>query len=447
MNSNWILYNARIINEGKLTEADMYIEEGRIERIGSLSTLKKKAKKMDLNGRHLLPGMIDDQVHFREPGLTHKATIKRESMAAVAGGVTSFMEMPNTHPTTTNMGELDRKIQIALQGSVANYSFYFGASLDNLELVKRLPVGMAAGIKIFMGSSTGNMLVNRPKILEGIFQHSPTLVVTHCEDDKRIKKREASFRQNKGEDLDFALHPVIRDRTACINSSKQAIQLAHKFETPLHILHITTKEECELFEQAVKGKEKMITAEACVHHTYFDDRDYASLGSLIKCNPAIKTLQDKKALCEAISLNKIDVIATDHAPHTWDEKQQTYFKAPAGLPLIQEAMPMALELVHNKYLTLSELVQKTSHNVANRFKIKERGYIREGYWADLTCIDLQKGYKPQHKNALSKCAWTPLHNKSLNSSVWATWVNGQLAWNENKIYPTQGQRLEFGQQR
>ena len=447
MNNNWILYNARIINENKLIEADVYIENGRIERIGDLSSLSKPAKTMNLQGRHLLPGMIDDQVHFREPGLTHKATIKMESQAAVAGGVTSFMEMPNTNPATVNLGELERKIQIALQSSAANYSFYFGATVDNLELVKRLPIGVAAGIKIFMGSSTGNMLVDDQAVLEGIFKHSPTIVVTHCEDDTRIKKNEQRFRKNVGENLDFALHPVIRDRVACLNSSKQAIDLAHKFKTPLHILHITTAEECELFEQAVDDKYKMITAEACVHHTYFDDTSYEQLGSLIKCNPAIKTARDKQAIAQAISLNKIDIIATDHAPHTWDEKQNNYFNAPSGLPLVQEAMPLALELVHNNHLTLGELVHKTAHNVAQRFKIKERGYIREGYWADLTCIDMHKSYIVKEKNVLSKCGWTPLKDKKLNSSVWATWVNGQLAWHNNKLHPTQGQRLQFANQR
>lgn len=445
--NNWMLYNARIVNENQLIEADIYIENGRIERIGQITSLTKPAKTMDLKGRHLLPGMIDDQVHFREPGLTHKATIKTESQAALAGGVTSFMEMPNTYPPTTNMGELDRKIQIALQSSAANYSFYFGATYDNLEMIKRLPIGSVAGVKIFMGSSTGNMLVDDEKTLTEIFKHSPTIVVTHCEDDKRIKTNEQHFRQTIGENIDFALHPMIRDRIACLNSSKQAMDLAYRFNTPLHILHISTKEECELFEQAISGEEKVITAEACVHHTYFDNRAYSELGGLIKCNPAIKTEGDKKAISRALSLNKIDIIATDHAPHTWDEKQQSYFKSPAGLPVIQEALPLALELVHNHYLTLGELVEKTSHNVAQRFKIKERGYIREGYWADLSCIDFKQGYTVKHDNALSQCGWTPLHGKYLRSSVWATWVNGQLAWHDNTPYPTQGKRLQFGEQR
>jgi dihydroorotase len=447
MENNWLLRNARIINENSYIEGDVYIENGRIERIGDLSAISKKSPNIDLKGRHLLPGMIDDQVHFREPGLTHKATIHTESMAAVAGGVTSFMEMPNTNPATTDLGELEWKYQIAKQGSYANYSFYFGATVDNLEIVKRLPIGVAAGIKIFMGSSTGNMLVDNQKILEGIFEYSPTIVVTHCEDDKRIKKNELRFRESLGENLHFSLHPMIRDREACLNSTKQAISLANQFRTPLHVLHITTKEECELFEQVRKNKQKPITAEACLHHTFFNDSSYETLGSLIKCNPAIKTEQDRKAIIEAISLNKIDIIATDHAPHTIAEKKNTYFKAPSGLPLLQEAMPLALELVHSNDLTLGELVQKTAHNVAERFKIKERGYIREGYWADLVCVDMKQGYKVRADKVLSKCGWTPFEGERFNSSVWATWVSGQLAWYENKLHPSQGKRIEFGKQR
>ena len=445
MNNNYHLCNARLVNEGQVLETDLYIKNGYIEKIGSPPT-NAKVKRFDLQGRYLLPGMIDDQVHFREPGLTHKATIRSESQAAVAGGVTSYMEMPNTKPTTTNFGELDRKYQIALQGSHANFGFYFGATNDNLELVKALKLNQAAGVKIFMGSSTGNMLVDNEKILEQIFAHAPTIIATHCEDDVRIRDNEAEFKKRMGEDVGFDMHPIIRDHQACINSSSQAIRLAQKHTTPLNILHITTAAEVAQFQQG-EVDDKLITAEVCVHHLTFDHGDYAELGSLIKCNPAIKLSKDRQALRQGLALDKLDIIATDHAPHTWQEKQQSYFKAPSGMPLLQQALPMALELVYDKYLTLPELVQKTAHNVAKRYQVINRGFIREGYWADLVAIDFIKGQTVDQANSLSLCGWSPLHGRRLNSSIYATWVNGELAYCNNTILPVQGKRLQFGRQR
>lgn len=443
---NYHIQNAKIINEGILCERDLYIIDGRIERIGGLSYKDKKFKEIDLKGRYLLPGMIDDQVHFREPGLTHKATIHSESKAAVVGGVTSFMEMPNTKPATVNYGELDRKYQIALQGCVANYGFYLGATHDNLDIIKNLKVGQVAGVKIFMGSSTGSMLVDDDKVLEEIFANAPTIIATHCEDDKRIRANEARFKKYFGEEVDFGMHPIIRDHKACINSTKKAIRLAQEQRAPLNVLHITTAKECQLFEQG-NVDDKLITAEVCLHHLTFNSRDYAELGGLIKCNPAIKSEKDRLSIVEALSLDKLDIIATDHAPHTWGEKQQSYFKAPSGMPLLQDALPMALELVHDKALTLSELVTKCSHNVAKRYKVIERGYIREGYWADLVAIDFNKPYEVAQSQVLSACGWTPMNGRRLRSSVYCTWVSGNLVWYKNKLYDIQSKRLDFGRQR
>ena len=437
--------NAKIVNEGRIIDADVFVKNGRIEKIGRPS-YATKTHSIDLQGRYLVPGMIDDQVHFREPGLTHKATIASESRAAVAGGVTSFMEMPNTQPTTTNYGELDRKYQIAMQSSQCNFAFYFGATNDNLELVKALKTSQSAGVKVFMGSSTGNMLVNDQTTLEQIFKHAPTIIATHCEDDERILVNENQFKEHFGDNVPFNQHPHIRDRTACLNSSSFAVALAKKHQTPLNVLHITTKEEIDLFDQGAI-EDKLITAEVCLPHLTLDDRDYDPLGSLIKCNPAIKTNADRQALVSALSLNKLDIIATDHAPHTWDEKQQTYFNAPSGMPSLQHAMPMALELVHDKYLTITEFVSKTAHNVASRYRVLQRGYIREGYWADLVAIDFNRPQSIRHEDSYSLCGWTPMHGRTIRSSIFATWVNGDLAYFDNQIIPVQGKRLDFGCQR
>ncbi len=444
MNS-YHLRNATIVNENRIIEGDLLIEKGRIKGINQSSTI---AKDIDCSGSIVLPGLIDDQVHFREPGLTHKADIYHESQAAVAGGVTSFMEMPNTVPATLNKQKLEEKYAIAQKNSCANYSFYFGASNDNIEDVKNLAVGEAAGVKVFMGSSTGNMLVDEPSVLNAIFANAPTLIATHCENSPRIARREAQWRKQYGEEeVLFSMHPTIRDREACIMSSTLAIELAKKHHAPLHVLHITTAEECALFcEGSIDSK--LITAEACVHHLTFCSDDYEKLGGLIKCNPAIKEASDRSAIRQALIDNRIDVVATDHAPHTWEEKQGGYFSVPSGLPLLQETLPLLLELYLDGVISIPQIVEKSSHAVAKRFKIKERGYLREGYWGDVAVVRCDDAYVVENDKAYSKCGWSPFHGRTLRSKVQHTLVNGQLAYSNGNIDSTvRGKRLSFGRQR
>lgn len=435
--------NGKLVNEGRIVEADILIEQGRIARIGPGLSAPEGAQVIDAKGKMLMPGMIDDQVHFREPGLTHKGEIATESAAAIAGGITSYMEMPNVNPVTTNAQALRDKLQLAAQKSRANFAFYLGGSNDNLEDIKRLDPHLACGVKVFMGASTGNMLVDNPAILEGIFSHSPVIVVTHCEDTPTINVNEEKYRAQYGEDVPMALHPQIRSEAACYKSSSLAVALARKFDTRLHVLHITTAKELALFS-AGETSQKRITAEACVHHLFFSEEDYQTKGTLIKCNPAIKTAADREALLNAVNEGRIDVIATDHAPHTWEEKQRSYFNAPSGLPLVQHALLSLFEHYHRGLFTLETIVEKTSHAPARLFEVKERGFIREGYWADLVLVDLASPTVADNQPILSKCGWSPFAGYTFASSIDTTIVNGVVVYQGGQVLPgTLGQRLEF----
>lgn len=442
--SDMLIVNANVVNEGQIKTCDVLVKNGRIEAIGT-GLSQGNAQVLDAAGRYLLPGMIDDQVHFREPGLTHKADIATESRAAVAGGITSFMDMPNTIPNTLNSALLQEKKQIAAGRSAGNFAFYLGASNDNLEAIKALNPKDACGIKVFMGASTGNMLVDDPEILEQIFTHAPTIIAAHCEDTPTIIENEESYRSIYGDNIPFNLHPIIRSEEACYKSSSLAIELAKRCGTRLHILHISTAKEAEMFADMALS-DKRITAEACVHFLHFSDEDYATKGALIKCNPAIKTAEDRAGIIQALLDGRLDVIGTDHAPHTWQEKQNgSYFKAPSGLPLVQHALQTVLEHYHDGIFSLEFIVQKTSHVVADLFQIKERGYIREGYWADLVLVDINKPYLATHTNSLSKCAWTPFDGYEFRSSIAATIVNGQLVWQNGQLLEVApaGIALEF----
>ena len=442
MSKRYLIKHAKMVNEGEQKEVDLLLSNGRIEQIAGEISGEKADEVLDASGQYLLPGLIDDQVHFREPGLTHKADIASESRAAVAGGVTSYMEMPNCKPPTIGLETLLEKRAIAEARSSANYAFYLGGTNDNLEAVKSIDPNLICGVKVFMGSSTGNMLVDAPKILEGIFASSPTLIATHCEDTPTIKRNEALYREKYGENVPFDAHPIIRNEEACYLSSSMAVELAKKHGAHLHILHITTAKELELFE-AGPIENKHITSEACVHHMYFDQGDYQKHGSNIKCNPAIKTAQDREAILRAIIDDRIDVIATDHAPHTIEEKAQSYFSAPSGLPLVQHSLQTLLEHYHNGVFSLEKIVHKTSHAVAQRFKVKERGFIREGYWGDLVLVSLDTPYAVNKGNVLSKCGWSPFEGTTFRSSVTATFVSGQLAYANGQVLPCKGQALEF----
>jgi dihydroorotase len=438
-----LILNAKIINQGAIYESDVAITDGKISKIGKdLSSLSAK-KVIDAAGLHLMPGMIDDQVHFREPGLTHKGEIATESRAAVAGGITSYMEMPNVNPLTISYEALEDKYQRAAQKSLANFSFYLGASNDNIEVIKRLDPNLACGVKVFMGASTGNMLVNDPLILEQIFASSPVLIATHCEDTPMITDNEARYRAQYGEDVPMRLHPEIRSAAACIKSSTYAVGLAKQFGSRLHVLHLTTADELALFT-AGDRKKKRITAEACVHHLFFSDKDYETHGSLIKCNPAVKYESDRLALLQALREDRIDIVATDHAPHTWEEKQRSYFGAPSGLPLVQDALLSLFELYHQGHLTLERIVDKTSHAVADIYNIADRGYIEEGYWADLVLVDLEKGITRTNDQVLAKCGWSPFANYHFKSSINSTFVNGVQMYGDGKILSdNKGMRLQF----
>ena len=442
--SDMLIVNANVVNEGQIKTCDVLVKNGRIEAIGT-GLSQGNALVLDAAGRYLLPGMIDDQVHFSEPGLTHKADIASESRAAVAGGITSFMDMPNTVPNTLTSALLQEKKQIAAGRSTGNFAFYLGASNDNLESIKALNPKDACGIKVFMGASTGNMLVDDPEILEQIFTHAPTIIAAHCEDTPTIIENEESYRSIYGDNIPFNLHPIIRSEEACYKSSSLAIELAKRCGTRLHILHISTAKEAEMFAD-IALSDKRITAEACVHFLHFSDEDYATKGALIKCNPAIKTAEDRAGIIQALLDGRLDVIGTDHAPHTWQEKQNgSYFKAPSGLPLVQHALQTVLEHYHDGIFSLEFIVQKTSHAVADLFQIKERGYIREGYWADLVLVDINKPHLATHANSLSKCAWTPFDGYEFRSSIAATIVNGQLVWQDGQLLEVApaGIALEF----
>ncbi len=441
--SKKLITNVRAINEGRIFDADVLIEDGRITRVDSEVVPDGSTEILDATGLYLIPGMIDDQVHFREPGLTHKADIASESAAAIAGGVTSYMDMPNVMPPTTTRTLLDDKYALAARKSRANYSFYLGASNDNIDQIRALNAHEACGVKVFMGSSTGNLLVNNPETLEKIFADSPVPVVTHCEDTPTITANEETFRTKYGDNVPIAFHPHIRSEQACFKSSSMAVELAQRHQTRLHILHLSTAQEMELFSPAATT-EKRITAEVCVHYLFYDQNDYRDKGTLIKCNPAIKTTRDRDALVDAVNEGRIDVIATDHAPHTWNEKKRTYFKAPSGLPLVQHALLILFELYHWNRLSLETIVQKACHAPAQVFGIKERGYIREGYWADLVLIDLHGGYTVNEENILYKCGWSPFNGHTFHAKVWATFVNGEMVYRDGELLDAmRGRRLEF----
>ncbi|MEW7976715.1 MAG: dihydroorotase [Candidatus Sedimenticola endophacoides] len=439
-----LIKGARMINDGQIGEGDLLVKGGRIERIATDISAPPGARVIEASGRILMPGMIDDQVHFREPGVTHKADIHSESRAAVAGGITSFMDMPNTTPQTVTLDELEKKYALAAERSIANYSFYFGATNDNIDQIRALAPDQTCGIKCFMGASTGNMLVDREETLDAIFRDAPMLLATHCEDTPMIAANERSYRERDGEAIPMEMHPLIRSAEACYKSSSLAVELARRHGTRLHVLHITTARELEELFEAGPLDQKRITAEACVHHFYFDETDYASRGSLIKCNPAVKGARDKAAIRRALADDRLDVIGTDHAPHTLEEKAGSYFKAPAGLPLVQWALPMAMELYHDGVLTLERVVEKVAHAPARLFQIADRGYLREGYWADLVLVDLDAPYRVSREEVLYKCGWSPLEGDTLRARVAATLVNGNLVYREGAVIEGgSGQRLRF----
>lgn len=442
-----LLTNALIINEGKRTQADILIDKGRINKISPIIIAQPNWQVIDILGKWVIPGMIDDQVHFREPGLTHKGTIASESRAAVMGGVTSFMEMPNVTPPTTSRLALREKFQRASRSSLANYSFYFGATNDNLDELKALMPDEACGVKVFMGASTGNMLVDDEQVLSNIFSHAPCIVATHCEHTPTIKRNEKEWLARFGESIHPRDHANIRSVEACMISSQQAVALAKKHHTRLHVLHITTADELELFDEAPTLealRKKTITAEACIHHLYFNQDDYEILGNKLKCNPSIKSSRHQKALWEGVKAGIIDIIATDHAPHLLQEKENNYFAAPSGLPLVQHALPALFDLVHQGIFTPEIIVTKTSHAVAERFQIKDRGYIREGYWADLAIIDPDNSPKISQDNIAYQCRWSPFEGRELSGgNVIMTLVNGQIIWDGHSVYQHNGLALEF----
>jgi len=440
---DYLIKNATLVNEGKQFIADVLIKNQRIEKIGN-NLQSVNALEINAEGKYLLPGFIDDQVHFREPGLTHKAEIYTEAKAAVSGGITSFMEMPNTVPNTLTQELLADKYAIGSKKSLANYSFYMGASNDNLEEMLKTDIKNVCGIKIFMGSSTGSMLVDNEKTLEGIFSKSPMLIATHCEDEKTIQKNLKFFKEKYGNDLTIEMHPLIRNEEACYLSSSFAVALAKKHQTRLHILHISKGKETFLFDNHLPLKNKKITAEACIHHLWFSDKDYEEKGNWIKWNPAIKTEADKNQILNAVLEDRIDVIATDHAPHTIAEKEQVYSKAPAGGPLVQHAFNALFEMYHQDKISLEKIVEKTAHNVAICFQIKERGFIREGYFADLVLVDLNSSYTVTKENILAKCGWSPFEGQKFNSQITHTFVSGHLAFENGKFDESKlGERLSF----
>ena len=438
-----LIKNAKIVNEGKIYKSDVLIEDKIIKEIAAEITIEAE-QIIDAKGLYLLPGVIDDQVHFREPGLTHKATIYTESKAAVAGGITSFMEMPNTKPQALTQELLEGKYQIASETSIANYSFFMGVSNDNLEEVLKTDPKTVGAIKIFMGSSTGNMLVDNKSVLEEIFSKSPMLIAVHCEDEQTIHKNTIKAKKKFGEDVPIAEHPNIRSAEACYKSSSMAVELAKKHNTRLHVFHLSTEKEITLFDNTLPLAEKQITAEVCIHHLWFSDRDYDEKGVLIKWNPAVKKESDKNALFQALLDGKLDVIASDHAPHTLEEKSNTYFKAPSGGPLVQHALPAMLAFANQGEISLEKVVEKMCHNPAICFRVKNRGFIREGYFADLVLVDLNKPWEVNKDNILYKCGWSPFEGETFNAQITHTFVNGHIAYKYGDFDETRrGMRLTF----
>lgn len=442
--SNILILNASIVNEGKITESDVFIKDGFIEQIAPNLSYLHAQQIIDAKGQFLLPGVIDDQVHFREPGLTHKGEIYTEAKAAVAGGTTTFFEMPNTVPNALTQTLLGEKYQRAEKVSLANYSFFMGVSNDNLEEILRTNSENVCGLKIFMGSSTGNMLVDDIQTLEKVFQESQLLIATHCEDEQTIRENTAIYKAKYGDDMPFRYHPEIRNELACFKSSSLAVDLAKKYQTRLHILHISTMEELSLFDNTLPLKEKRITAEVCVHHLWFDASQYDLLGAQIKCNPAIKAPHHKPQLLNALLQDKLDIIATDHAPHTKEEKQNNYWNAPSGLPLVQHSLNMMLEFYYNNQISLEKIVEKMCHAPAVCFQINRRGFIKEGYWADLVLVDLTKQTTIEKDNLLYKCGWSPLEGLSFHSKITHTIVSGNLVYQNGIFDESQtGKRVLF----
>lgn len=438
-----LLKNAQIINEGSVQTADVLIEGDRISKIAP-SLQDSEAEVIDLTGKFLMPGVVDDQVHFREPGLTHKGRIYTEAKAAVAGGITSFMEMPNTKPQALTQALLEDKYEIGAKDSLANYSFFMGASNENIEEVLKTDPKRVAGIKIFMGSSTGNMLVDDQEVLNAIFSSCDMLIAVHCEDEATIRANTAKMKAEFGEDLPIRYHPVIRNVEACYKSSSLAVRLAKEHNTRLHILHISTEKETELFRNDIPLEEKRITAEACVHHLWFDDSNYDEKGTYIKWNPAVKSAADREGVWKALLDDRIDIIATDHAPHTQGEKENTYFNAPSGGPLVQHALVALLEFYHQGKVSLEWIVNKMCHAPATCFQLKERGFIRPGYFADLVVVDLEKSWRVEKDNILYDCGWSPFEGETFKSSVEKTFVNGNLVYDKGTFdEQTRGMRLEF----
>lgn len=439
-----VLRNALIINEGISQAGDVLIVNDRIEKIGNQIEVSGNFEEVNCEGLYLMPGCIDDQVHFREPGLTHKACIESESRAAVAGGITSFMEMPNTVPNTLNQSLLEEKYQRAAQVSPANFSFFMGASNDNFDEVMKTDAEKVCGVKIFMGSSTGNMLVDNTQTLENLFENVPMLIATHCEDEATIRANNELFIAKYGEHIPISAHPLIRSEEACYLSSSKAVELAKKHNTRLHILHISTGKETHLFQNDIPLEKKRITAEACVHHLWFSDKDYLSKGNFIKWNPAVKTEADREEIWNALLDNRIDVVATDHAPHTLEEKQQPYVKAPSGGPLVQHALLAMLDASKNGKIPLERVAEKMAHAVATCFQIKERGYIREGYFADLVLVSPYKQTPVSKNNLLYQCGWSPFEGHTFSHSIEKTYVNGVLVYANGQLTGNKaGQRLMF----
>ena len=444
-----LILNAQLVNEGRITETDLLIDGGFIAQIGPNLSGQPANRVIDAVGLHLLPGVIDDQVHFREPGLTHKATIRSESRAGVAGGVTTFMEMPNTIPNALTQKLLQEKYDIADRTSLGNYSFFMGASNNNLDEVLQTNAETVCGVKVFMGSSTGNMLVDNEQTLDALFRECPMLIATHCEDEATVRANTEQYRAIYGDTATADIHPRIRNEEACLKSSSLAVELARKHNTRLHVLHISTADELALFENRRNGKplavsDKRITAEVCVHHLWFSADDYARLGNQIKCNPAIKAPHHREALLEALLDDRLDIIATDHAPHTWAEKQQPYWQAPSGLPLVQHPLLMMLEFVRQGKLPLETVVRKMAHAPADCFRINQRGYVREGYHADLVLVDLNKPTTVTNQNVRYQCGWSPLAGQTLRASVTHTIVSGQLVYERGEFLTDRaGERLRF----
>ncbi len=440
----YLIKNATIVNENEISINDVLIDEEFIIQIEPNIENTVNAKEIDAKGLHLLPGAIDDQVHFREPGLTHKGEIYTEAKAGVAGGVTSYMEMPNTSPPAVTVEELEKKYTRASECSLGNYSFLMGTTNNNLDEILKVDYSKVAGVKVFMGSSTGDMLVDNHQTLENLFSQVKTLIMAHCEDDPMIKENQKRIIEEYGEDIPAYFHPIIRNEEACYKSSSFAVALAKKHNTRLHVFHISTAKELSLFTNKIPLKEKRITAEACIHHLWFSDDDYKSKGNFIKWNPSVKTAYDRDKIFEAVLNDTIDVIATDHAPHTIEEKKQSYLKAPSGGPLIQHSIVAMLDFYHQKKISLEKIVQKMSHNVADLFQIEKRGYIKEGYYADLVLVNLNKPQTVTKENILYKCGWSPFEGHTFKSSIEKTFVNGHLVYDNGKFDESKfGKRLLF----